>query len=257
MSPEDVVRASNAWVYVPDGAPTVETDEFLLVRFRDHYDYQLALARFTPSRPLPEVVGEVLEAARGFGVPSLVWRIRLDSPAGVDEHLLALGATVHETLDVLALDLSEEPPDLGGSEVDLRWATDVEAHRHSHQVQVAVFGGSIPPEEDLRRAAARDAVGLRVGRGGSVVAYLDGLPIGTGGIASRGRIAGLWGGAVLGGFRGRGVYRALLAERLAYAVAHEMTMALVKARVESSGPILRRAGFTAYGHERSYRVPLA
>jgi hypothetical protein len=33
-------------------------------------------------------------------------------------------------------------------------------------------------------------------------------------------------------------------------------MALVKGRVETSGPILRRAGFVAHGQERSYRVPL-
>jgi hypothetical protein len=41
--------------------------------------------------------------------------------------------------------------------------------------------------------------------------------------------------------------------RLAYGAA----MALVKGRVETSGPILRRAGFTAYGQEVVYRVPLA
>ncbi len=56
--------------------------------------------------------------------------------------------------------------------------------------------------------------------------------------------------------RGRGIYRALLAARLEYAVRHGATMALVKGRVETSGPILRRAGFAAHGQERSYRVPL-
>jgi hypothetical protein len=34
-------------------------------------------------------------------------------------------------------------------------------------------------------------------------------------------------------------------------------MALVKGRVATSGPILRRAGFQAYGEERSYRLPVA
>ncbi len=33
-----------------------------------------------------------------------------------------------------------------------------------------------------------------------------------------------------------------------------MTMALVKGRVQTSGPILRRAGFGVYGQERSYRI---
>jgi hypothetical protein len=33
-------------------------------------------------------------------------------------------------------------------------------------------------------------------------------------------------------------------------------MALVRGRTDTSGPILRRAGFTAFGHEALYRVPL-
>jgi hypothetical protein len=40
--------------------------------------------------------------------------------------------------------------------------------------------------------------------------------------------------------------------RLAIARSHGARLALVKGRVETSGPILRRAGFTAYGQERSY-----
>jgi GNAT superfamily N-acetyltransferase len=71
-----------------------------------------------------------------------------------------------------------------------------------------------------------------------------------------GGVARLWGGAVVENARGQGVYRALLAFRLDYGVAHGATMALVKARVETSGPILRRAGFVAYGQEVTYGVPL-
>jgi hypothetical protein len=52
------------------------------------------------------------------------------------------------------------------------------------------------------------------------------------------------------------VYRAVLGKRLSYAVAHGATMALVKGRIDTSGPILRRAGFTAYGQEPIYDIPL-
>ena len=76
-------------------------------------------------------------------------------------------------------------------------------------------------------------------------------------LAVAGSVARLWGGAVLESARGQGVYRAVLAARLAYGAAHGATMALVKGRVETSGPILRRAGFAAYGQEVIYRVPLA
>ena len=79
---------------------------------------------------------------------------------------------------------------------------------------------------------------------------LDGEPVGTGGITIADGVGRLWSGSVLEQHRGRGVYRALLAARLAYAVAHGCTMGLVKGRVETSGPILRRAGFEVYGQER-------
>jgi hypothetical protein len=39
-------------------------------------------------------------------------------------------------------------------------------------------------------------------------------------------------------------------------VAHGAALALVKANIETSGPILRRAGFGAYGREPVYEVPL-
>jgi GNAT superfamily N-acetyltransferase len=255
VTPTDVIRASNAWVYVPEGAPTLETADYLLVRFPDHFANALELVRFTPTRPLPELVTEVLTRARQFGLPSLVWRVRLDSPPGVEELLREIG-TIDETLDVLAIDLTEELPDLGTSPAELRWATDPPTARDALRIGVEVFGGVMPSDEEVHRSAARDAIGFAVGRGGSVVAYLDGRPVGTGGLSSRGPAAGLWGGAVLDGFRGQGIYRALLAARLEYAAAHYMTMALVKGRVETSGPILRRAGFAAYGQERAYRMSL-
>ena len=90
-----------------------------------------------------------------------------------------------------------------------------------------------------------------------IVAYVAGRPAGTGGVTMADGVARLWGGAVVESARGQGVYRAVLAARLAYAAAHGATMALVKGRIETSGPILRRAGFTAYGQEVIYRVPLA
>ena len=48
----------------------------------------------------------------------------------------------------------------------------------------------------------------------------------------------------------------MLPARLAYAVAHGATMALVKGKVDTSGPILRRAGFDVFGQETVYRISL-
>ena len=45
-------------------------------------------------------------------------------------------------------------------------------------------------------------------------------------------------------------------ERLRLARSHGATLALVKGRTETSGPILLRAGFAEYDEERSYWLPV-
>ena len=80
---------------------------------------------------------------------------------------------------------------------------------------------------------------------------------GTGGCTLAGEVAQLWGSITLPASRGRGSYRAVLAERLRLAREHGATLALVKGRVLSSGPILLRAGFADYGEERCYWLPVS
>jgi GNAT superfamily N-acetyltransferase len=262
LSADKVVAASNAWVWVPDNATTESTEEYLLVRFPDYFDHPLELLRFNPAEApaagLAGAVETVLDRARQFGLPALYWWVKLDSPPEVADLLRARGAVVDETLDVLAVDLRRGPPELlpPVKEVTLRWATEVTTHRDGTQVGVTVFGGSMPPQERLAEEAKRDGATVRAGDGGMVVAYVDGAPVGSAGIAMTEGVARLWGGAVLEAARGRGVYRALLGSRLTYGAAHGATMGLVKGRVDTSGPILRQAGFNVYGQEISYRVPL-
>ena len=69
-------------------------------------------------------------------------------------------------------------------------------------------------------------------------------------------VARLRGSGVLESHRGRGIYRALGATRLTYAVEHDDTMALCQCNIATSSPILQRLGFVSYGQERSYRLPL-
>ena len=259
---DKVVAASNAWIWIPDNATTEATPEYLLVRFPDYFDHPLELLRFNPadvSGPaLAATVETVIERARQFGLPDLYWWQKLDSPPEAADLLVARGATVDETLDVLAVDLREGPPELAPpvKEVTLRWATDLATHRDGTQVGVAVFGGSMPPEERLAEEAERDGATVKAGDGGMVVAYVDGAPVGSAGVAMADGVARLWGGAVIEPARGQGVYRAVLGARLAYGAAHGATIGLVKGRVNTSAPILRQAGFAVYGQEVSYRVPL-
>jgi GNAT superfamily N-acetyltransferase len=253
-----VAAASAAWVWIPPFATVAATDEYTLVRLPDYLPHPLSVAAFRPEGPLPEAVAAVLDRARGFGLPELQWMVLLGSPPGLGDSLASHGGTVRVTLDVLALDLRAGEPDLPSPAVDLsvRWGTDVATARDSQAVAVATFGGSVPPDERVAEIASENAASVPAGRGGVVVAYLDGAPVGAGGLDVVDGVARLWGGGVVEPARGQGVYRALLAARLSYAAAHGATMALVKARIDTSGPILLRAGFDAYGREPIYHLPL-
>ncbi len=160
---------------------------------------------------------------------------------------------------MLACDLAGGVPDLGAADIEVRWVEGdhaVERLRDSHTVFSTVFGGAVPPTERLELEALQARYDHAHGNGGGLVAYADGEPVGSAGVTVADGVARLWSGSVVEQHRGRGAYRAMLAARLAYGVEHGATMGLVKGRVETSGPILRRAGFAAYGQERGYRFAL-
>jgi GNAT superfamily N-acetyltransferase len=258
LTAESVAAASNAWVWLPENSTVVEDAQYRIARLPDYFEHQLTVPEFRPSGPLSAAVDAVLDRARAFGLPTLRWEVRLDSPAELPAELTARGAAAALALDVLACDLRGGAPTLPPATVDVkvRWATDFETARDVSAVNVTGFGGTLRPDEQIEADAARDAATVAAGDGGALVAYVDGEAAGTGGVIMVDGVARLWGGAVVPSARGQGIYRAVLDARLSYAVAHGATMALVKGRTDTSGPILRRAGFAAYGQETIYDIPL-
>jgi hypothetical protein len=82
------------------------------------------------------------------------------------------------------------------------------------------------------------------------VARVDGVAAGAAAMNTFARIAYLRGGVVLPQFRGRGVYRALVAARVAATDREVVTSASNPA---TSAPILARMGFTEVARYRAYR----
>ena len=107
------------------------------------------------------------------------------------------------------------PP--ASADVTIRWATDFETARDGSAISVAGFGGALPPDDRIEVNAARDAATVPAGEGGMLVAYVDGVPGGSGGVTMVDGVARLWGGVVVPSARGQGVYRAVLDARLSYA----------------------------------------
>ena len=216
------------------------------------------LADFRPQREPEDVVEDVLARAREIEDPELVWWVKLGAPSGMDELVRARGGVLDETLDVLALRPGSRTCRISANtRSTLRWTTEETTLRHAYEraqgrvrwgrpTRPAVEGG------ERRRSGTTSSRGAEAGSSPT----LDDEPVGTGGLTVADDVGRLWSGAVLEEHRGRGVYRAMLAARLAYAMRHGAAMVLVKGRVETSGPILRRAGFDAFGQERSYRVRL-
>ena len=68
----DHVRARIAeWIWVPDEARTVETDEFLLIAYPAWFSDPTVATRWRSERPADDLIDDVLDAARGLGRESV------------------------------------------------------------------------------------------------------------------------------------------------------------------------------------------
>jgi GNAT superfamily N-acetyltransferase len=92
----------------------------------------------------------------------------------------------------------------------------------------------------------------------AVLAVADGIPIAAGRVEfSEGRdFASIWGGGTLPAWRGRGVFRALVAQRAALAAARGYRYLQVDASADSC-PILKRLGFVELATTTPYRFESA
>jgi GNAT superfamily N-acetyltransferase len=255
-----VAAANDAWAgQAPEGSEVVETAEYRLVRLPERFGSPLQVQWVRSARPAEAVLEDVAARAAGFGLPDAWVNVKLSAPDGFEEALLGSGAELGDTYDVLAMALPADvkAPDLPALEV--RWWTAPEVARDANTVGNSLFGGSRASrasDDVIARRAAEERETFAAGAGGGVVAYVDYAPVAVAAIEVADGVARLWGGGVLEPYRGRGIYRALVATRLAYAVEHGATMALSQGNIATSSPILQRLGFVSYGQERSYRLPL-
>jgi GNAT superfamily N-acetyltransferase len=253
-----VLRAAADWVWTPEGTREHETDDYRLVAFPDWVSQPAQVVRCRASSA-EKVVEAVTARARSWGLDRVAWRVAEDTaPASLEAFLREAGAALEETLDVLAGDLTAGPVDPGPVDgVRAALVEDEAALWASATVAAEVWGDAPPDPGRLASDLAALATPLRERGDFRVVGYVDGQPAGSAGCTlADGGVARMWGAATLPGARGRGVYRAMLALRTSVAREHGATLALVKGRVATSAPILRRLGFTSYGQERVYTLPL-
>jgi GNAT superfamily N-acetyltransferase len=266
-TPQRVLDAAAATEFVPEGAIEVRTNDYRLLR---HPDWvlgpSLGAAQVTWSRttrPLDEVIGEVADRVRGWGLPGVAWWVSAATqPAGTEQALRDRGAGLIDAVQVLARELTGDLPHPilpGGVVVEL--VSDERTFRAAMAVSVQGWESLEPDDTELDRQLEQTLRDLATWSSFRVVAFADGEPVSAGGCTLTGevaqeKIALLWGAITLPASRGHGSYRAVLAERLRLAHEHGATLAMAKGRALPSGPILLRAGFTDFGEERCFWLPV-
>jgi len=266
-TPLRVLDAATAMEWQPDGAIEVRTDDYRLIRYPGWaLDPTFPAAQVTRSRSdrsVGDLVDEVLAHVRSWGLLGVAWWVSAASrPQDTEEQLRVRGGKRIDTVQILAreltelTELTESPPDLGvPADVSVELVDDERTFLAASQVTVRGWGRKEPDEASLATDLARALSDLATWTSFRVLASVGGAPASTGGATLYDEVAQLWGAVTLPAFRRRGSYRAVLAERLRLARDHGAELALVKGRVETSGPILLRAGFTGYGEERCYWLP--
>ncbi|MEV4598250.1 GNAT family N-acetyltransferase [Amycolatopsis sp. NPDC049253] len=171
------------------------------------------------------------------------WKTRAyDRPADLPGRLIAAGFAPEETETVLiapldAISSSAPPP----ADVTIREATGEADLRRIAHLSATVFGSDEAAVARDLLARAREDHGTTV----HVVAESAGRVVSAARLEllAGTTFAGLWGGATLPDFRGRGLYRALVAHRAATARTRGARYLQVDA-LPPSRPILQRLGFT-------------
>jgi GNAT superfamily N-acetyltransferase len=260
-TPQRVLDAATAMEWRPDGAIEVRTDDYRLIRYPDWaLDPIFPAAQVTRSRSdrsVGDLVDEVLAHVRSWGLLGVAWWVSAASrPQDTEEQLRARGGKRIDTVQILARELTEPLPDLGvPADVSVELVGDERTFLAASQITVRGWGRPEPDQANLAQELAKALADLGTWTNFRVLASIGGAPACTGGATLYDEVAKLWGAVTLPAFRRRGGYRAVLAERLRLARDHGAELALVSGRIETSGPILLRAGFTDYGEERCYWLP--
>jgi len=198
-------------------------------------------------------VDEIIAWFRRHGRPFSWWVGPSSRPASSPALLEGRGLRLLDRYEGVALRLDGQPSG-GGSEpiepcpgVTVEPVEDEAGVRAMVRVNSRVWG--YPVEAEDRLVAERLAyLRLPGRRGGSLLARVDGEVAGTASyrFSGDGQAIYLVGAATLPEFRGRGVFRTLVAWRLRQARARGCRVATCLARENTSAPILRRLGFTRY-----------
>jgi hypothetical protein len=255
--------AVDAWRWVPPSSTRVVTDDYELVVTPGSYalTYVYGFRVDAPERVEERLrdLRERVEAHGGTGARIQVTPRSL--PSDLAERLPRYGYEPREEAEVLVWELRDPAgnprlPEFRPVEgVAVRETQNEAEYEAFAALQGPIFGDPPPPPE-TRHAFLKDVerkVRLE-GHSDRFLAWAGTAPIGRAGLEIVGPVARMWGTGVLSEYRHRGVYGALVRARCESSVGRGAELALVSARVGTSGPILKRHGFRPMGSVRVFEA---
>ncbi|UNK70251.1 hypothetical protein [Microbacterium sp. H1-D42] len=250
---DDVMRASAAWVWFPRGSEQ-HKGELQLVRYPARFGGGVKASQVDSDLDAEAVLEDAIARTRAWGETELMFWTNASDRPDLEDELRRRGAEHFDTLAVLARPIVGTPIDVP-TDVTSEVVSTLDQIRELDAINVAVWEHQDPlTERGLADELAEVEAALASGEGGRILAQVDGVAVSTGGCTVIDGFVRLWGGATLADSRGRGAYRAVLADRMRLGAEFGAKTALVKGRISTSAPILARAGFAHYGDERGYRL---
>lgn len=241
------------WDYEPDFAPLgmeiVDREDVLMWR-RPHgplsqrrWANRVSYVRTTPDR-VEALIDEILSF---FADLRFTWVVGPSSfPLDLPSRLLARGLTDVGDGDLLTASLPVH---------GLRTAADVEIVevRDEGTVRIGVELANPTAAPDEMEAMVRERleyIGRPTRRGGYLVAFIGGTPVANAGYRYSGddNAVYLTGAETVEAYRGRGVYQSIVAHRTDAAAQRGCTFAVIRARRDTSLPILMKRRFVDHGH---------
>ena len=251
------------WRWVPPSARRFKTDRFDLIVTPGSYS-MTTIYGFLVEDPekVDAALNEVEGLARSNDATGARFQILPTSrPLNLGERLVKRGYAALDEVEVLVYDLRDES---GQARLpEFRLPAGISAREVRNDAEYTAFVGLNAPIWDNPEPPPETRRGLEAefrkrvadtGHSGRWVVWKESTPIGHGGLEVVGPVARFWGSGILPGYRNLGAYGALVRARCELAVQQGAEIALVTARIGTSGPILKRHGFRVVGPIQNFEV---
>ncbi|HLM91119.1 MAG TPA: hypothetical protein VK424_03600 [Thermoplasmata archaeon] len=258
-----VWEAMAEWRWIPPSSRRFTTDRYDLIVTPGSYSMTTVYGFLVED---PEKVDDALDEVEGLARSNQATGTRFQilptaRPLDLGERLDRRGYLALDEVEVLVCDFRDESGRPRLPEFPL--PAEISAREVRSDADYAAFVGLNAPIWDSPDPPAEVRRGLEAefrkrvadtGHSGRYVVWQGSLPIGHGGLEVVGPVARFWGSGILPAYRNRGAYGALVRTRCEDAAGQGAEIALVTARIGTSGPILKRRGFRVVGPIRNFEV---